>query len=206
MYKHKAGVLVRKLVREDLPILLKLRQENWWGTHTSPILNIDDQNRWYEKMPSNYYVLIGEINSQIATVSIISDIDWIARTASISGSVLPEFRQKDTVEACCAAEIDFAFEMLNLHRINAEVLEYNLPAQQYEIGYLGFVVEGRKRQAVYKCGTYHDSIVIGLLRSEWQAQPRIAGYQGSCNATFDPILVDKLKDRSAKYLLGKGGD
>lgn len=206
MYKHKNGVTIRKLNQDDLSKLLSLRQQNWWGTHTAPILNIEDQYRWYEKLPSTSCVLIGEVNDEIASVCILSDIDWVARIANISGSVLPEFRKKDIVEACCAAQIDFAFEMFNFHRINAEVLEYNLPAQQYEIGYLGFVVEGRKRQAVYKCGSYYDSIVIGLLRSEWQAQPRVVEYKGSCNTLFDLLLVEKLKNRSAKYLQGKGGD
>lgn len=59
----------------------------------------------------------------------------------------------------------FGFEMMNLHRIELEVYAGNARAQHvYEK--IGFVVEGRRREGVYKFGKYHDVVVMGLLEGE----------------------------------------
>ncbi|RJQ12030.1 MAG: N-acetyltransferase, partial [Dehalococcoidia bacterium] len=51
------------------------------------------------------------------------------------------------------------------------VLEFNTRAiHAYER--VGFVVEGRLRQAAYLGGHYYDSLVMGLLREEFEAAER----------------------------------
>lgn len=199
MYNHKNGITIRKISKNDLSILLKLKQESWWGTHTCPFLNENDQEQWFESLTSNTLVTVALKDENVAALAIISNIDWISRTAHISGSVIKAYREPQTIKDCCAAQIDFVFEMLNLNRIDAEVLDFNVPAQQLEIGYLKFQVEGKRRQAVYKCGKYYDSIVLGLLRVDWVQQERHLGYCGTCNTTFDHDVADKLRNRS-KYL------
>ncbi len=58
------------------------------------------------------------------------------------------------------------FETLNLNRIQLHVDEANQWAVRlYEK--IGFIHEGRKRQALYKNGQYQDIIVMSILRSEW---------------------------------------
>ncbi|MQA00291.1 MAG: GNAT family N-acetyltransferase [Dehalococcoidia bacterium] len=60
----------------------------------------------------------------------------------------------------------FAFEELDLHRLELGVAEYNPRAQRaYEK--VGFVVEGRLRQDSYIAGRYYDTFVMGLLHSEF---------------------------------------
>jgi RimJ/RimL family protein N-acetyltransferase len=34
---------------------------------------------------------------------------------------------------------------------------------------VGFKEEGRRREAVYKNGAYHDEVMFGLLRQEWNS-------------------------------------
>ena len=58
------------------------------------------------------------------------------------------------------------FETLNLHRIVLDVYETNRWAiRTYEK--VGFVHEGRQRQAQYKNGNYEDVFLMSILRSEW---------------------------------------
>lgn len=62
--------------------------------------------------------------------------------------------------------LKFAFEELNLNRIELEVYEFN------ERGYkcyvkCGFKEEGRFRKKIYKHGKYWDSICMSLLKSEY---------------------------------------
>jgi RimJ/RimL family protein N-acetyltransferase len=59
----------------------------------------------------------------------------------------------------------FGFDMMNLHRIQLDVYEGNERAiHVYEK--VGFQVEGRRREAMFKYGRYQDVIVMGLLSGE----------------------------------------
>ena len=67
----------------------------------------------------------------------------------------------DTMRALCR----FGFEIMNLHRIELDVYADNLRAQRvYEK--VGFRLEARKRQALYKFGRYEDVLTMGLLEGE----------------------------------------
>jgi RimJ/RimL family protein N-acetyltransferase len=64
-----------------------------------------------------------------------------------------------------------AFQTLNLNRVFLHVYEFNERGRHvYEK--LGFQVEGRLRQDVYRAGRYWDTIVMGILRDEWLALGR----------------------------------
>jgi RimJ/RimL family protein N-acetyltransferase len=200
MYAHKDGITLRKIERSDLKSLLGLKSESWWGTHKSLVVNMDDQEAWYNSIPKDQLYMIGEwvdeqgFNVPVGVV-VFTDIDWISRTLRISGSIYKEYRKQEIVLAGFSAGLDFAFEMLNMRRVEAEVLEYNVPAQQLEINFLGFKIEGRRRKAVYKCGGYYDSIMLGMMREEWQSHPRVIAYGDSCNRNFSPNKMQKLIER-----------
>ncbi len=67
----------------------------------------------------------------------------------------------DTMRTICR----FGFEMMNLHRIELEVYAANERAVHvYEK--VGFVAEGRRRDASYKFGRYEDVLIMGLLEGE----------------------------------------
>jgi RimJ/RimL family protein N-acetyltransferase len=201
MYKHKDGISFRKIEEHDLKRLLILKQESWWGTHKTLFLNMDDQKKWYETIPSNELYLIGYIDPNNTGVTfpigiaVYTDIDWISRSLKISGSIYREYRSNIRNKAAFAGGLDFAFEVLNMQRVEAEVIQYHVAAQKLEIDYLGFKVEGIKRKAVYKSGVYYDSIILGLLREEWEKQGRVLAYGGSCNCNIDHAQVAKLIHR-----------
>ncbi|HEY9860427.1 MAG TPA: GNAT family protein [Candidatus Obscuribacterales bacterium] len=65
--------------------------------------------------------------------------------------------------------LTFAFEELNLHRIQLTVFSYNDRAiALYEK--LGFQREGVYREFVHRSGDRHDMYLYGLLRPEWKAK------------------------------------
>jgi RimJ/RimL family protein N-acetyltransferase len=68
--------------------------------------------------------------------------------------------------------LSFAFQELNLHRIQLTVFSYNDRAiALYEK--LGFQREGVYRQFVQRSGDRHDMYLYGLLRPEWQARSQL---------------------------------
>lgn len=68
--------------------------------------------------------------------------------------------------ACTQFAIAYGFEQLNLNRIELSVLATNQRALALYAS-VGFVEEGRKRQAQYKDGAYCDVIMMALLRDEY---------------------------------------
>ncbi len=69
--------------------------------------------------------------------------------------------------------VQYAFESLNLNRVCLEVFEYNPRGiRAYEKA--GFRVEGRLRQDCYREGRYWDTVVMGVLREEWELLKRPA--------------------------------
>lgn len=66
------------------------------------------------------------------------------------------------------------FETLNLHRIYLRVYEYNERAcHVYQK--VGFVEEGRLRDDRYYNGHYSDTIMMSILRSDWDVQQQNRG-------------------------------
>ncbi|MEJ2277226.1 MAG: GNAT family protein [Candidatus Lokiarchaeota archaeon] len=65
--------------------------------------------------------------------------------------------------------VEYSFSTLNLHRIELECFEFNHRAiKSYKK--VGFIEEGRKRQAIFINGKYHDRVIMGLLRKEWKSK------------------------------------
>ena len=65
--------------------------------------------------------------------------------------------------------LGFAFDEMNLNRVELDVFDFNERAiAAYRK--CGFVEEGRRRQALYKAGAYHDVVVMAALRDGWRAK------------------------------------
>ncbi len=63
--------------------------------------------------------------------------------------------------------VDYGFKSLNLHRIYTGAYDFNLPSIN-TLTRFGFLQEGVLRQSVYKDGAYHDTIIFGLLKSDYE--------------------------------------
>jgi RimJ/RimL family protein N-acetyltransferase len=65
--------------------------------------------------------------------------------------------------------IDYGFKFMNLHKIESNAWLFNEKSVRMHKK-LGFVVEGQRRERKYIDGKYQDSVVFGLLKSEWLSQ------------------------------------
>ena len=74
--------------------------------------------------------------------------------------------------------IDHAFGGLGLHRVGLTVFSFNERAiRSYRS--VGFVVEGRAREAIWREGRWWDEISMSILDGDWQAMPRATRAPGS---------------------------
>jgi len=63
--------------------------------------------------------------------------------------------------------LDYAFDTLQLHKLNCEVLAFNKPVLKLHARF-GFKTEGIFRQDHYQDGQFIDIHRLGILATEWQ--------------------------------------
>lgn len=182
MYCHKNKITLRKIDNHDLFKLFKLKEESWENTHNTSILNMSDQEKWFDKISSSNtdLCLMALYNNEEIGIYFITDINWINQSCNFSVHVFKEFRSKGHGKNILEAGIDFTFEILNMRRISTEILESNKASLKMEEAFEGSVKEGIRRKAVYKSGNYIDSIIYGMLRDEWMESIRVKKYEGKC--------------------------
>ena len=88
--------------------------------------------------------------------------------------------------------IDHAFGTLGLHRIALYVFEFNERAiRAYRR--VGFVVEGRSRESIWRDGRWWDELAMSILESDWrgirEAKGRNAREDGSVGGIGEPVPV-----------------
>ena len=81
--------------------------------------------------------------------------------------------------------IDHAFSSLGLHRIALTVFAFNERAiRAYRS--VGFVIEGRAREAIWREGRWWDEISMSLLASDWKRLPRRSRRMAAPGADGEP--------------------
>jgi RimJ/RimL family protein N-acetyltransferase len=96
------------------------------------------------------------------------DVDSVARSATVGITI----GEKDLWGQGYGSEalrllVGFLFDHLNVRRVRLDTWSGNERAMR-SFARIGFREEGRLRQAVRGPGRYFDSIIMGLLRAEWQ--------------------------------------
>ncbi|MBI4674560.1 MAG: GNAT family N-acetyltransferase [Chloroflexi bacterium] len=85
----------------------------------------------------------------------------------------------------------YAFRELNLHRVVLRVFAFNTRAiRSYEK--VGYVHEGRVRNALNRMGQRWDEVWMGITRSDWERQSAAPKNRGENNDEYD--------NRSAGYI------
>lgn len=98
-------------------------------------------------------------------------VDELARHAQVGIGLLPEHTGQGYGTDALRALVEFGFRRWNLHRIGLGVLARNERAiASYRK--IGFVEEGRLRQAAWVHGEYTDEVLMGLLRPDWVTAAR----------------------------------
>lgn len=125
---------------------------------------------WFEKEKDGFPFSIRTLSDDRMIGQIELDgVDWGARHGWVGiGVGEREFWGKGYGTDALQILLRYAFNELNLNRVNLTVFEYNERAVK---SYLkcGFVEEGRTRKSMLREGKRWDIVYMGILRDEWRA-------------------------------------
>lgn len=96
----------------------------------------------------------------------VSDANESADLSIIVGH--PDDRHQGYGTEAIELLLRYAFEELGLNRVALSAFDFNGEAiAAYEK--LGFAVEGRYRQAIKRGSSFHDAILMSIVKGEWQS-------------------------------------
>lgn len=177
-------VYLRSMEREDQELFRELINDPETSMMTvgaSYPVSREQQENWYEKTQANTGLLrlsiVDKETEAVVGLYTADEFDWINRTIHTGYKIIPKYRGHGFAKDAEFAFHRYAFEELNMHRINGSFINYN-HASKKVIEDTGNVLEGVQRQAVYKNGQYYDLILTGSLYEDFQAATKKANWMG----------------------------
>jgi len=165
---------LRAIEREDLPTFVRWFNDPEVRQYLAMYMpmSMAEEEKWFERQ-------LEDQDSQIFAIETgdgvhigncgLHDFDWKNRRAALGIAIgEKEYWGKGYGSDAVRTLLGFAFGEMNLHRIQLEVHDFNSRAIRcYEK--CGFKLEGRQREALFRNGSYHDSLIMGILRKEFKA-------------------------------------
>ena len=172
-------IKLRKMTQEDIPLYHKWRTDIDVQQTTNPYL---DMYRYEEteafvknvildgESASKNYLIVDKKTNEAIGITCLVNIDSKNRCAEMIIDIGEKsFWGKGYGSEAVTLLLDYAFLEMNLHRVELRVFATNERATRLYEG-IGFAVEGRGREVLFRNGMYHDLIYMGILQDEWIAK------------------------------------
>jgi len=167
-------ITLREISREDIPTINRWRRDpvvsaGVCAPHRFIAVDVDLQ--WYDDYLSRRgsevrcAVCLADTGQLVGMVS-LTRIDYVHRNAEYNAMVGERASQNRGIGTeATRAMVRHGFFDLNLHRIYVSILRENVSSIRM-CEKAGFREEGTIRQGAYKNGTYHDLVLMGVLKSD----------------------------------------
>ena len=136
-----------------------------------------EQMDWYNRVVADsnkrFTICLKENNQPVGMVT-LTNIDMVNRSAFHGIKLHPTCPKGEGIGTdAVMALMDYAFNQLNLNRLDGEWLLYNTASKRlYEK--CGWHEEGIKKKAIYRNGIYNDLAICGILKEEfYEAKKRL---------------------------------
>lgn len=174
-------VTLRPVALEDIPVLTtilrdpELRRLTGSSHSTAEAESAEEDEarlrEWYSTRNDQTdrldLMVVDNGSGQVVGEVVLNDWDEGSRRCNFRTLIGPAGRDRGLGTEALRLLVDYAFTHLPLNRIELEVYAFNPRAQRvYEK--VGFVVEGRRREALLYDAEPVDAIIMGLLRAEWE--------------------------------------
>jgi RimJ/RimL family protein N-acetyltransferase len=167
-------VQLRALDERDVPALFEVfsdpRVMRYWSTPA--MQHVSQAESYFNKIQDGFrskqlFQWGIQFENDIVGTCTLFHIDLVHRRAEIGYALGHGFWGKGLARDAVIAVIHFAFESLDLHRIEADVDPRNARSLKL-LEQLGFRQEGCLRERYQVNGEIQDAVLLGLLRREWK--------------------------------------
>jgi RimJ/RimL family protein N-acetyltransferase len=166
-------IIVLRPVREEEAGMIAGWLEDMEVTRHLRILlppSVAGEREWLSaRTQDEHHVFWGiEHEGRLVGITSIQGIDWISRhgeTGTAIGDRAVWGRGIGTEAMQLRAR--FAFEMLNLNKLNSGYYEGNQASAEAQRR-TGYREVGRRRQELFRNGAWHDMVLTELLREDWE--------------------------------------
>ncbi len=168
-----ARLIIRLLERRDLEEARILHNEDGTLSRLTDIWHVSEsqQEAWFQSIStsrtSRRYVARLRSDDTFVGVFRVDRIDPWNRNAYVGADVVSALRREGYATEMFDYVLGYLFDQCGLHRVALATLEDNTSALAL-YRKLGFVEEGREREAIFRGGRFHDLVVMGLLAEAWR--------------------------------------
>ena len=136
---------------------------------SATIITLEEERKYFEdstNKENSFFITTLDEDKLIGTIS-LENFNPINRNAVLGIFIGDkEYRSKGYGKEAIELILDFGFNYLNLHEIKLDVMAFNERAIKcYKK--CGFKEYGRRHEAYYFGGNYHDVISMEILRKEY---------------------------------------
>jgi len=164
-------VILRALKRSDVLKILEWRNDSEISYLTGTVYPISEieHEKWIEKKiqdQNNKILAIDDLEKK-KFIGIIGskNTDFINRNTELYIYIgEKEYWGKGYGTDATTTFVKYCFDQLNLHRVYLYVFAYNERAI-HSYKKVGFVTEGLLKDSVYKAGSYHDKILMAIVKN-----------------------------------------
>lgn len=164
--KTSTTINFRKINKNDLEFINKVRNEYADEyLHDSRKFTLSQTLDWFNKTKPDFYII--ELDDEKIGYFRLSNYSAENKNIYIGADISPNYKGCGYGKASYKKFIPFLFKEYDLNKISLEVLATNTVAiSLYEK--LGFKTEGIKRKEVKKGNEWIDSIVMSILKDEYE--------------------------------------
>ena len=169
--KESLDVRCRPIQESDLEMIMKWRMmpEITKYMNTDPQLTLAGQKRWYDNIcqsKQDFYWVV-EVDGVASGIASLVNLDETAKRIH-TGVYIAE-KKKRSLQLTMELQwnlYEYAFEVLHMEKVCEEIFSENKAVIRI-LDMCGSKKEGVLRNHVLKNGIYHDVVVRGILKQEW---------------------------------------
>jgi RimJ/RimL family protein N-acetyltransferase len=145
-------------------------------------ISATEQRLWYEKViadPVNKRFAIDAPDIGFVGISTLTQIDWKYRSA-FHGILIgcKEAQGRGLGTDSVMATMRYAFDELGLERLDGEIGEFNERSKRLYVDKCAWTIEGVRRRAIFRENRWYDTLIVGILASDYRQLVRETAYWG----------------------------
>lgn len=123
---------------------------------------------WRTDQAYNFFIF-GHDDELVGGIGLSNVRRGVSETASLGYWIGEPYARQGLMTAALPRVLDFSFDRLRLHRVEAACLPTNIPSRAL-LARTGFQQEGYARQYLCIAGKWQDHLLFAIVREDWRRE------------------------------------